>query len=152
MDGMVMLRDKIKALVKQIISFGIVGLIMTSISLVIYWLGVRFGVHYLLANAIGFVVSVAIGYVLNNVFTFRGKEKNVEWSLASLLKVYVSYFFTGIILNSALLWFWNDHVGINENLSPVLNLFVSIPLNFILNKFWVYRDRTGRGENKVVKD
>ena len=138
MDGMVMLRERIKALAKQMISFGIVGLVMTSISLVIYWLGVRFGVHYLLANAVGFVVSVAIGYVLNNTFTFRCKDKAVEWSIASLFKVYVSYFFTGIILNRALLWIWNDYVGINENISPILNLLVTIPLNFILNKYWIY--------------
>ena len=43
-----------------------------------------------------------------------------------------------MVLNSVLLWFWNDHVGINENLSPIINLIIIIPLNFILNKFWVF--------------
>ena len=134
MDGVVMIRERIKTLAKQIISFGIVGLIMTSISLAIYWAGVRLGVHYLIANAMGFVISVAIGYVLNNTFTFRENGNHVAWSFAALFKMYASYFFTGIILNSVLLWFWNDYVGINENISPIINLVVTIPLNFFFEQ------------------
>ena len=43
-----MIKNKIKTLIKQIISFGIVGVIMTAMSLIIYWGGIRIGVHYLL--------------------------------------------------------------------------------------------------------
>ncbi len=46
---------------------------------------------------------------------------------------------TGIVLNSVLLWFWNDYVGVNENVTPIINLVVTVPVNFLVNKIWVYR-------------
>lgn len=126
-----------KKLFLQFVNFGLVGAFNTILGLVIYWVCIHIGVHYLIANAIGFVITVAISYVLNNLFTFKG-EKTV-WSLKTLLKVYVSYSVTGLFLNSALLWMWTSLIGINENLAPVLNLFITIPINFLLNKLWAYK-------------
>lgn len=132
---------KIKGLAKQFVSFGIVGGINTLLSLAIYWICIHLGIHYLLANAIGFLITVFISYVLNNTITFRKEGTKPEWSLKVLLKVYASYFLTGMILNSVLLYFWNDIIGINQSLSPVLNLFITVPLNFLLNKIWAYKDK-----------
>lgn len=132
-------RDKkVIKLIKQMISFGFVGGIITVLSLVIYWICVHFGVHYQIANAIGFGITVAISYVLNNILTFKDNEK-IEWSMAALLKAYASYSITGIFLAAFLLWFWTSVLKINVNIAPLLNLFFTIPINFILNKFWVYR-------------
>ena len=126
--------------VKQFVSFGLIGGLNTVLSLGIYWLVVYLGGHYLLGSVIGFVITVFISYVLNNIFTFKGDEKPV-WSLKNLIKVYVSYALTGLILNNILLWLWIDVLGINRNLAPVINLFFTIPLNFLLNKFWAYRKK-----------
>ena len=133
------MREKLLKLFRQFISFGLVGGINTILSLVIYWGLVRLGTHYLIANAIAFIITVAISYALNNIFTFREKGENISWSAITLLKVYTSYFLTGILLNSLLLWLWIDCIGINQYISPVLNLFVTIPLNFLLNKLWAYK-------------
>ena len=133
------MKKKLSKLFGQIIRFGLVGGVVTSISLIIYWGCIRIGCHYLLGNALAFVITVAISYVLNNIFTFRDGRNNVEWSLVALIKVYFSYFFTGIVISSILLWFWNDCIGINKDLSPILNLFFTIPMNFVLSKLWAYR-------------
>ncbi len=126
--------------IKEFVKFGIVGAVNTILHLIIYWICTWIGIHYLAANAVGFVITVAISYILNNLFTFRQmKDGKVEWSFRTLLKVYISYFATGMVLNSVLLWFWNDCIGINKNLSPVLNLFITVPVNFLLNKWWAYR-------------
>ncbi len=135
------MKDRIIQLFKQFVSFGIVGGINTILGLVIYWVMVGAGIHYLIANTVGFIITVAISYVLNNLFTFKKDGVPAEWSLKQLLKVYASYFLTGMILSGVLLWFWNDFIGINKNISPILNLFITIPTNFILNKKWVYKRR-----------
>ena len=62
---------------------------------IIYWGGIRIGVHYLLVNAVGFVISVGIGYILNNCFAFKEEGESTRWSLSALYKMYVSYFFLG---------------------------------------------------------
>ncbi len=126
--------------IKQFISFGLIGGLNTFLSLGIYWLVIYLGGHYLVGSVLGFVITVAISYVLNNNFTFKGDEKPV-WSLKNLVKVYVSYALTGLILNNILLWLWIDVLGINQNLAPVINIFFTVPLNFLLNKFWAYRKK-----------
>lgn len=126
--------------IKQFVSFGLIGGLNTLLALGIYWLVVYLGGHYLLGSAVGFVITVAISYVLNNLYTFKGDEKP-DWSLKKLLKVYVSYALTGLILNNFLLWLWIDVIGINKNIAPVINLFFTIPLNFLLNKLWAYKKK-----------
>ncbi len=132
------MKEKFIKLFEQFFSFGVIGLINTVLNLLIYWGCVAIGLHYLLANAIGFLITVAISYVLNNAFTFRNGGKKPEWSLRTLGKAYASYFMTCIVINSILLWFWTDLIGVNVNLGPLLNIFITVPLNFLMNKFWVY--------------
>ena len=91
----------------------------------------------MVGNAVAFFITVAISYVLNNIFTFKGEGK-AEWSFKNLIKVYISYGLTGLLLNTFLLMLWIDWLGINENIAPIINLFFTIPLNFLLNKFWAY--------------
>ena len=50
---------------KEFVKFGVVGGINTGLNLVIYWICVGLGIHYLVANTVGFVITVAISYVLN---------------------------------------------------------------------------------------
>lgn len=139
-DGIIPKKDqRMWNRIKEFVKFGLVGGVNTVLNLVIYWICTGIGIHYLVANAIGFMITVAISYVLNNIFTFRSVDGGKPvWSLRTLFKVYVSYFATGMVLNSLLLWFWNDLIGIDKNLAPVFNLFVTIPLNFLLNKLWAY--------------
>lgn len=124
----------------QFIKFGIIGGMNTVLSLLIYWCGIYLGVHYFLANTIGFVITVCISYVLNNLFTFRDKAEKVSWSFAALIKVFVSYSITGFFLNNILLYISIDLLKISEVVAPVINLFFTIPTNFVLNKFWAYKD------------
>ena len=49
-----------KSTVLQFMKFGIVGGLNSILNIVIYWICVRYGMHYLIANTIGFVITVAI--------------------------------------------------------------------------------------------
>lgn len=51
----------------------------------------------------------------------------------------MTYFLTGVLVATFFLWLWIEVLEINNNIAPLLNLFITIPLNFIMNKFWVYR-------------
>ena len=131
----------------QFVKFGIVGVSNTLISYVLYagslMLFQKFGVlpkgDYLVAQVIAFVLSVAWSFYWNNKMVFvkeEGKERSL-WK--SLLKTYVSYSFTGLFLNSILLIFWVQIMHISEYIAPIINLLVSVPLNFIINKFWAFK-------------
>ncbi len=140
------MRDKtgiwIQSLV-QFIKFGMVGVSNTLISYVIYAAGVRAGMHYLLASVLGFVISVLNSFYWNNKYVFRqGREERSL--LAALVKTFMAYAFTGLLLANLLLYVWVDILGISEYLGPILNLFITVPLNFVINKLWAFRGKGGR--------
>jgi len=139
-------QEKYDALM-QFVRFGIVGLSNTLISYVLYSgsliafqkLDVFPKVDYLIAQIIAFVLSVLWSFYWNNkmVFVKQDGEKRSMWK--ALLKTYVSYSFTGLFLNSILLVLWIDVLGISEFIAPLINLIVSVPVNFLINKFWAFK-------------
>lgn len=154
----------------QFIKFGIVGLSNTLISQLIYMICVALGAHYLAASIIAFIISVLNAFFWQNKFVFKedeNGEKRVWWKV--LLKTYAAYAFTGLFLANVLLIFWIEIIRIEEytvpltdllnnlgisisnhdtavDLAPILNIFVNIPINFLINKFWAYKQKTKPNE------
>ena len=122
----------------QFIKFGFVGVSNTLISLAVYYVCLHFGLHYIVANTLGFVVGTINAYFWNNKFVFKKEEGEVRDTKKSVVKVFISYGFT-LGLSTVLLAFWVDGLHISEGVAPILNLLVTIPLNFVLNKFWAFR-------------
>ncbi|MCI9033187.1 MAG: GtrA family protein [Lachnospiraceae bacterium] len=131
----------------QFVKFGIVGLSNTIISYVIYvggliflqYFGIFSKVDYLVAQIVAFILSVLWSFYWNNKMVFvleKGKERSL-WK--ALVKTYISYSFTGLFLNSILLVFWVQICNISEFIAPIINLLVSVPLNFVINKFWAFK-------------
>ena len=82
--------------------------------------------------------------MLNGRFVFtENKEERNFWK--SLLKVYASYSITGVFLTAILLYIEEELLGIPHYIATLMNLVVTIPINFLLNKFWAYKDK---GKNK----
>ncbi len=137
------MNDKKKAWLRslvQFIKFGIVGLSNTLISYVVYLVGVRFGMHYLLASVLGFVISVLNSFYWNNKYVFQqGDEERNLW--LTLVKTFMAYASTGLVLANILLYIWVDVLGISEYLGPIINLVITVPLNFVINKLWAFRGR-----------
>lgn len=122
-------------LIKQFIKFGIVGLSNTLISLAVYYTLVYFGVQYIVANTLGFIISVINAYYWNNKYVFK---KSNESNLKSMIKTFISYG-TTFVLSTILLVMMVDYLNISQNIAPILNLVITIPLNFLLNKFWAFK-------------
>lgn len=126
------------AFVWQVIKFGIVGCSNTVIALGVYWVFCRIGIHYAVSFAIGEVVSILNAYFWSNLFVFKQKEGERRNHAKSVVKVFTIYIST-FLLAEALLYLQVDYLGWDENLAPVLNLIVTIPINFLLNKFWAFK-------------
>ena len=129
----------------QFVKFGIIGLSNTAIS---YILNVAvllilspFSVSwdFFAGNMVGFLLSVLWSFYWNNRFVFTMQEGQQRSVWKALLKTYLAYGFTGIILNNILSWLWITKFGISKFIAPVINLVVSVPLNFIINKLWAFR-------------
>ncbi len=130
----------------QFFKFGIVGLSNTVISYVIYVIAllvfqtvsVSENIDYLAAQVIAFILSVLWSFYWNNKYVFDdvGRERNI---VQALLKTYISYAFTGLFLNSILAVLWVQVFDINKMFAPIINLLISVPINFVMNKFWAFK-------------
>ena len=138
------LTDKKRQTFKEFLQFGLVGVSNTIISYLLYVVtlllvsksGVKF--DYIIANIVSWLLSVLWSFYWNNKFVFKkeeGEERNI---LAALFKTYVSYGFTGLILNNILSVLWVSVLHISKMLAPIINLVISIPINFFMNKLWAF--------------
>lgn len=134
-------KENLKKAIIQFIKFGTVGAINTVLSYAItngaYYL---LHLHEQISNIIAFVITVFISFMINGRFVFtENKEERNFWK--SLLKVYASYSITGVFLTAILLYIEEELLGIPHYIATLMNLVVTIPLNFILNKFWAYKEK-----------
>ncbi len=123
--------------VTQFVKFCMVGVLNNVVSYVTYLVLIRFGIHYTLANAIGFSISVVNSYYWNNRYVFISEGVRVWWRV--FIRTYISYAGTGIVLNSLLLYIWIDLCDFSPIIAPLINIVLIVPINFLLNKLWAYK-------------
>ena len=131
----------LKKMFIQFIKFGLVGVSSTVISYGIYALLTYIGYPYVISNIIAFVVSVLNSFFWNNRYVFvkkDGEKRNALWAFA---KTFLAYGTTGLLLSNILLVLLVEKCQMNKYIAPILILLITIPLNFIMNKFWAFRTK-----------
>ncbi|MCM1101821.1 MAG: GtrA family protein [Clostridium sp.] len=137
----------------QFIKFGAVGVINTVLSYLITNVSYYgFRLHEQICNLLSFVITVLISYLLNSRFVFRQQEGERQPWYKELAKVYASYALTELVLMGVLLFVQERLWGIPHFIATLVNLCVTVPLNFVLNKFWAYRRRDAKASSKAGWD
>ena len=142
----------------QFVKFALVGVTNTLMSTFINWgtlllldqLGGFEGIDKYIGNTVAFILSVLWSYMLNSKFVFKESEdgeKRVWWK--TLLKTYAAYAFTGLGLSNIISWLCVDVWGISKYIAPLINLVISVPINYVMNKFWAYRQKDKDPEVKI---
>ena len=153
-------KDKLKDLLKyaesgklapfvQFVKFGLVGVSNTAI----HYGGKQLGYYVLFAaipndkvkiilgTTLGFIASVINSYFWNNKYVFKSEGKKTFGEHAkAFLKMTSSYALSNLLL-ATLLEFWLRGLGIPYWLASLLTLVVTVPLNFFMNKLWVFRKK-----------
>lgn len=129
-------RDNWKTALIQFIKFGIIGVSNTLISTAVYYLFVWINTAlYFAGNVVGWIVSVFNSFYWNNRFVFKDSE--FSW-WKKLFRTYLAYG-GSFVVGSLLLVLQVRVLGISEWLAPWINMVITIPLNFLLNKFWAFK-------------
>lgn len=123
----------------QFLKFSIVGLSNTIVSYLVYAALLFFGVNYIVANIVSYFAGVINSFYWNNKYVFDNERSDLSSLISSFSKLLASSAFTGLIINNILLYFWVSVLGISSILGPLLNLFVTYPLNYILSKYWAFK-------------
>ena len=123
----------------QFLKFGFVGALNVIISLSVYWLCYYvFSIHYQLANAIGFFVSVVNSYIWNSRFVFHKQDSNaIGRQMKTFVKTLTCYGIT-YLASAFLLNLWVVSLNVSPGFAPIINIVITTPLNFLMNKFWAF--------------
>ena len=121
--------------VGQFVKFAIVGVSNTLISLIVYTVLFKvFGLNYLVASAIGFVVGAVNGFLLNRAWTFQGHEGDaltpVRWAIVQTC---------GLGLDELLLYIGVHEFGIDKIVAQALAIVIVVVITFLANRAWTFR-------------
>jgi putative flippase GtrA len=119
----------------QFLKFGIVGISNTLITFVIYTVLLKvFGVWYIAASAIGFIVGAINGFLLNRRWTFAGHVGDsytpVRWGIVQS---------AGLGVNLGLLYLLVHDAGVDELVAQALATIVVTVSTFLVNRAWTFR-------------
>ena len=122
----------------QFIKFGIVGVSNTLLTLVVYTVLLKgFGVWYLAASAIGFIVGATNGFLLNRRWTFRDHVGDaltpVRWAIVQG---------AGLGLNEAMLYVLVHDAKLDKLLAQVCATALVTVTTFFANRAWTFRAHT----------
>ena len=140
----------------QFVKFGLVGVWNTIFNYVIYLVSLialqgagidkmtvlgfdNAPVAVWIATAIGFLISVFVSFLLNSRFVFKLEEGKSRSFGKALLKTYLSYGVTGIVLNPVLNTVWVSVCHISDRIAPLISLVIAISINFLMNKLWSFK-------------
>lgn len=119
----------------QFLKFCVVGVSNTLISLAVYYLFVVADPSlYIVGNIVGYIAGIVNSYMLNSRFVFHKKDNTVR----VIIKTSVSYG-TTLALGTFTIYVFVNILMISEVIAPLLNSLITIPLNFILIKYWAMK-------------
>ncbi len=122
-------------LVAQFVKFGIVGISNTVLSLGVYAVLLKaFGVAYLAASAISFLVGTVNGFLWNSRWTFRG---HVGDALTPVRWFVVQGF--GLLADLGLIFVFVHDVGLDKLLGQVCTTAIVTVCTFFVNRVWTFR-------------
>jgi putative flippase GtrA len=122
-----------RAILAQLVRFGLVGCTNTALSWCAYALLVHAGVHLLAASAIAWIVGAINSYVLNRRWTFRSRGR---WTPELVRFAVVQS--AGLALDVVLLAALTRDAGIDKLLAQALVYPVTMVATFALSRQWAF--------------
>jgi putative flippase GtrA len=117
----------------QLARFCAVGASGYAVNLVVFGLALHFGMHYLPAAALSFLVAVTNNYIWNRLWTFRSSRGHVGYQGLRFLLVSTSSLVCNLVILAVLV-----ETGAPELLAQAIAIALVTPLNFAGNKLWSF--------------
>ncbi len=118
---------------RQVITFLTIGVFSTLLSYTTFIICLhKFELHYLIANILGFCISIGFNYQCNKRFTFKAKE-------SGYFRRYLTLYLTSLVISSALLRVFVELCGIIPEIANILTIMITTAVNFSGAKFLVFK-------------
>ncbi len=101
--------------------------------------------HYMVATALSWVLTVVFAYWTNRTFVFKSQNKDAS----SVVKEFVSFIGARVateVLEIVLMYVMVDLMTINDKISKLVCQTIVILANYVLSKIWIFKDKAQEGE------
>lgn len=118
----------------QFFKFCITGVLNTLISTISYWIMLKIGVYYILANVISYFIGMINSYILNKKWVFKSKD--------SPIKTFLKFFSVSILalgLSTLILYSFVHFLKLNAFIAQILTTGIIMIFNYILSKFFTFK-------------
>jgi putative flippase GtrA len=120
-------------LLQQVISYGLIGVVNTSVTFLVIAALTFEGVDPMLANAAGFAAGLAVSFVLNRTLTFRSRKQGA-------IRPFLSAFAVCYGLNLLTLNLAAPLASQHVLLPQLAGMLVYNVAFFALMRYWVFAD------------
>jgi len=126
---------------EEIISYLVVGVLTTIVSLLVYYICVltfldpKVALELQVANIISWICSVAFAYITNRIFVFKSKAKNILKEIST----FVSSRILTLILDMLMMYLMVTIFGLNDKICKIFVQIVVIVLNYVFSKLFVFK-------------
>lgn len=123
---------------EEIWNYLITGGIGVLISIFSYWLCRRADLSVLISNIISWIISVLAMYVMNKIFVFKTKCKNMKELTRELVSFIVARLVT-LGVETAILYIGADLLHVNDIIVKVIAQIIIIILNYVFSKLIIFK-------------
>jgi putative flippase GtrA len=120
-------------LLQQVISYGLIGIVNTSVTVLVIAVLMLRGVGPVIANAAGFAAGLIVSFVLNRTLTFRSKK-------GGTVRPFLSAFAVCYGLNLLTLNLAGPLASHHALLPQIAGVLVYNVAFFVLMRYWVFAD------------
>lgn len=126
---------------REIISYLIIGVLTTIVSLISYYLltitilSPNNPLELTIANIISWIISVLFAYITNRKYVFQSKDKNILKEAAKFTLSRV----TTLIIDILLMFIFVSILHFNDKIIKLLVQIIIIILNYIFSKLLVFK-------------
>jgi putative flippase GtrA len=129
--------SKKRNLIRELITFNIVGIINTAVTYIVYSFFVFIGIDYRLALILEYCLGIGLSFTLHRKFTFRHTEPVSFRMVFSMIGSYLVV----LCINFFLLSFLVEKLHFNKYFGQLIALSISVAFSFMAQKFIVFRKK-----------
>jgi cell wall teichoic acid glycosylation protein gtcA len=136
-----------KYFTKELILYGIFGVLTTAIDWLSYtWLRF-FKVDELVATVIAWILAVLFAFITNKIYVFESFNKELKFIFYELGSFVLARLGTGII-NLFGMWLLVKKLFVNEFISKAGLSVLCIIINYVLSKLFIFKKKIGENNAK----
>lgn len=124
---------------KQLILYGICGVLTTVINIVAYWLVRKFDVGITSSTVIAWLVAVFFAYWSNRKYVFHSTNTSFIAVLFEAIYFFACRIATGVF-DVAFMYLFADVLAFNEVYTKTASNIIVIVLNYIASKLFIFKE------------